>query len=120
MHARSTVRLGSTLCTPLTVPDGEDKECSNIEDPEKMTEEEKEDVAEKVGEAIEIGNQKAEEEKAAVDAKKAPGDKPKDAKAAGAKKGKIMRGFPSTISAPALSSCLFFTVLYDNIIPLHD
>jgi len=68
------------------VPDGEDKECSNIEDPEKMTEEEKEDVAEKVGEAIEIGNQKAEEEKAAVDAKKAPGDKPKDAKAAGAKK----------------------------------
>jgi len=65
------------------VPDGEDKECSNIEDPEKMTEEEKEDVAEKVGEAIEIGNQKAEEEKAAVDAKKAPEDKPKDAKAAG-------------------------------------
>ena len=120
MHARSTVRLGSTLCTPLTVPDGEDKECSNIEDPEKMTEEEKEDVAEKVGEAIEIGNQKAEEEKAAVDAKKAPGDKPKDAKAAGAKKGKIMRGFPSTISAPALSSCLFFPVLYDNMIPLHD
>ena len=54
----------------MTVPDGEDKECSGIEDPEKMSEEEKEDVSQKVGEAIEIGNKKAEEEKAAADAKK--------------------------------------------------
>ena len=52
------------------MPDGEDKECSGIEDPEKMSEEEKEDVSQKVGEAIEIGNKKAEEEKAAADAKK--------------------------------------------------
>ena len=69
----------------MTVPDGEDKECSGIEDPEKMSEEEKEDVSQKVGEAIEIGNKKAEEEKAAADAKKT-------------KKGKT--AFPSSISAP--------------------
>ena len=46
----------------MTVPDGEDKECSGIEDPEKMSEEEKEDVAKKVGEAIEEGNKKAKKE----------------------------------------------------------
>merc|ERR1719500_1946624 len=70
------------------VPDGDDKECSNIEDPEKMTEKEKDDVAEKVGEAIEIGNQKAEDEKAAAEAKKAKETKAKDGKAAGAKDAK--------------------------------
>ena len=69
-HARSTEWLGSccTLCMiQPTVPEGDDKECSGIEDPEKMSEEEKEDVAKKVGEAIEEGNKKAEEEKAAAD-----------------------------------------------------
>ena len=77
---------------PLTdqiVPDGEDKECSGIEDPEKMSEEEKEDVAQKVGEAIEIGNQKAEEEKAAADAKKAAEDEGKSKDGDKPKKGKI-------------------------------
>merc|ERR1719188_2695069 len=46
------------------VPEGDDKECSGIEDPEKMSEEEKEDVANKVGEAIEEMNKEAEKEKA--------------------------------------------------------
>jgi len=49
------------------VPEGDDKECSGIEDPEKMSEEEKEDVANKVGEAIEEMNKEAEKEKAAAD-----------------------------------------------------
>merc|ERR1719445_1717997 len=49
------------------VPEGDDKECSGIEDPEKMSEEEKEDVAKKVGDAIDEMNKKAEEEKAAAD-----------------------------------------------------
>ena len=69
-HARSTVWLGSccTLCMiQPTVPEGDDKECSGIEDPEKMSEEEKEDVAKKVGDAIDEMNKKAEEEKAAAD-----------------------------------------------------
>ena len=69
-HARSTEWLGSccTLCMiQPTVPEGDDKECSGIEDPEKMSEEEKEDVANKVGEAIDEMNKKAEEEKAAAD-----------------------------------------------------
>ena len=69
-HARSTEWLGSccTLCMiQPTVPEGDDKECSGIEDPEKMSEEEKEDVAKKVGEAIEEGNKKAEEDKADED-----------------------------------------------------
>ena len=80
-HARSTIWLGSccTLSTiQPTVPEGDDKECSGIEDPEKMSEEEKEDVAKKVGEAIEEGNKKAEEEKAAADLLKKAADDKKD------------------------------------------
>merc|ERR1719373_1310354 len=49
------------------VPEGDDKECSGIEDPEKMSEEEKEDVANKVGEAIEEMNKEAEKEKDAAE-----------------------------------------------------
>ena len=106
------------------MPDGDDKECSNIEDPEKMTEKEKDDVAEKVGEAIEIGNQKAEDEKAAAEAKKAKETKAKDGKAAGAKDAKAgdakkgkMPAFLSLFQlpiAPLRSTSCLLPVLYDN------
>ena len=45
------------------MPDGDDKECSNIEDPEKMSEVEREEVAEKVGDALETNFQDLEEAK---------------------------------------------------------
>ena len=107
-----------------TVPEGDDKECSGIEDPEKMSEEEKEDVAKKVGEAIEEGNKKAEEEKAAADLlKKAAEDKEgKDKAAAGDKKegddkAKKGKAFHFSFSVNQLQPCIlaFSFKLYPNL-----
>ena len=94
------------------MPDGEDKECSNIEDPEKMSEVEREEVAEKVGDALETNFQDLEEakkkaeqvDKKAEQADKEAGQADKKAeqadKANDGKKGKASAiGF---ISAPAV------------------
>jgi hypothetical protein len=43
---------GGCLTLKALVPEGEDAECSNVEDPDKCTDAEKEELSEKVGEAI--------------------------------------------------------------------
>ena len=102
------------------MPEGDDKDCSGIEDPEKMSEEEKEDVAKKVGEAIEEGNKKAEEEKAAAELLKKAADGKKegddkvaaDGKKEGDDKAKKGNGLQllhfSSSSAPAVDFSIFF------------
>merc|ERR1712228_1012415 len=45
------------------VPDGEDTDNSQVEDPDKMTEEEREDVEKKVGEALDENFQVLQEKK---------------------------------------------------------
>ena len=113
------------------MPDGEDKECSNIEDPEKMSEVEREEVAEKVGDALETNFQDLEEakkkaeqtdkpDKADDKADKADDNADKaDDKAKDGKKGKASASGPIPAPAVRVSSFYFLSLLFNNFESSH-